>query len=286
MAPKILKMNHLCLFNLLVIIAQYVYVIEMTPVCGRTDASSSSSSSKTKNTDKIYFLDQQQSIFTEEINGTIVNCFADGTIINATSNGDELKLRIENGKCDSMYHVIYVWSANFIQVHTNISGENVAKRVPARLFLPNVNECAENNQPYCTKNDHYPIEYVSRLLKQYAHEYDDAFSSDLTTNDVVFRIDAMDEDYLCDSFEKVIYPTSGKRKDGTELYIFNTDDHRQGVRVSLCQNRGEPCKMTENFPLGYTTGAVLLLFCISSYSIFISLSFEQSANSKWSIVNC
>lgn len=116
-----------------------------------------------------------------------------------------------------------------------------------------MNECAENNQSYCTKNDNYPIEYVSRLLKQYAHEYDDAFSSDLTTNDVVFRIDVMDEDYLCDSFEKVIYPTSGKRKDGAELYIFNTDDHRQGIRVSLCQNRGNSCKMTENFPLGYTT---------------------------------
>lgn len=119
--------------------------------------------------------------------------------------------------------------------------------------MPNITECAEQNQTYCTKDDKYPIEYISRVLKLYAHEYDDAFSSDLTTNDVVFRIDAIDEDYLCDSFEKVIYPTSGKRKDGTELYIFNTDDHRQGVRVSLCQKRGEPCKMTENFPIGYTT---------------------------------
>lgn len=125
--------------------------------------------------------------------------------------------------------------------------------MPPRLFLPNVNKCAEKNLTFCTKDDDYPIEYISQLLKQYAHEYDDAFSSDLTTNDVVFRIGTIDEDYLCDSFEKVIYPTSGKGKNGTEQYIFNTDDHRQGVRVSLCQKRGEPCKMTENFPIGYTT---------------------------------
>lgn len=102
MATTLLKMSHLCLFNLLMI-TQYLRVIEMTPLCGR----SAGSSSDTKNTDKIYFLDQQQSIHSEEINGTIVFCFADGTIINATSvsavaapnfNSGTLKSRIENGK--------------------------------------------------------------------------------------------------------------------------------------------------------------------------------------------
>ena len=83
MAPKMKRMSHLCLFNLLVI-TQYVRVIEMTPICGRTGASSSSSLA-TKNTDKIYFVDPQEDIYTEEINGTIVSCFADRTIINATS---------------------------------------------------------------------------------------------------------------------------------------------------------------------------------------------------------
>lgn len=72
----------------------------MTPVCGRTGASSSSSaSSEAKNTDKIYFFDQQQeeqSIHTEEMNGIIITCFADGTIINTTSAAD----RTGNGKRD------------------------------------------------------------------------------------------------------------------------------------------------------------------------------------------
>lgn len=97
--------HHLCLFNLLVI-TQCVHVIEMTPVCGRTGASSSSPSSsssataaslETKNTDKIYFFDQQQSIHTEQINGIIITCYADGTIINATSAATAAS-RTENGK--------------------------------------------------------------------------------------------------------------------------------------------------------------------------------------------
>lgn len=92
---KIVRMSHLCLFNLLVIV-QYVRVFA-TPICGRTHASSSSS--EIKNSDKIYFVDQQQSIHREEINGIIVFCFDDGTIINATSASDGLKPRIETGNC-------------------------------------------------------------------------------------------------------------------------------------------------------------------------------------------
>lgn len=107
-------MSHLCLLNLLVI-AQYVHVIEMTPICGRTDASSSSSSSlEAKNTDKIYFLDPQQSVHTQVINGTLIYCFADGTIINATSadaaeaaasNDDGLKLRMGKLRPNASYCV-------------------------------------------------------------------------------------------------------------------------------------------------------------------------------------
>lgn len=104
-AAKLLKMSHLCLFTLLLVITQYVRVIELTPLCGRSGGSSSSPSLEAKNTDKIYFLDQQQDIRTVEINGTIVTCFDDGTIINATSaapasksNSNGLQTRIENGK--------------------------------------------------------------------------------------------------------------------------------------------------------------------------------------------
>lgn len=75
----------------------------------------------------------------------------------------------------------------------------------------------------------------------------------MISSDIINRSDAFDEISLCDSREQVIYPTSGKNKNGEELYIFNTPEHKQGVRVSICRDKGEPCKMTENFPNGYRT---------------------------------
>lgn len=154
--------------------------------------------------------------------------------------------------------------SNWLESHTNESrivfstdenngSHEAAREIPSRSFLPNVSQCAEQNQSFCTKNDNYPLGYIQKLLKRFSREYIDVFGTDLTTNDVAFRIDAFDDEYLCESYEKVIYPTSGKRKDGFELFIVNTDEHKQGVRVSLCQQGGQPCKMSESFPIGFKT---------------------------------
>lgn len=155
---------------------------------------------------------------------------------------------------------------------TIFTDENGSSAVPSRLFTPNVSKCAESNQTYCTQNDNYPSKYISKLLKEYAHELDeDLFRSDDIVNDLGFRMDAVD-DYLCESYETVIYPTSGTRKDGIESYIFNDEAQgiRQGVRVSKCENRGERCKMTDSFPIGYTTECKQQMF----YRELISLSPE------------
>lgn len=50
-----------------------------------------------------------------------------------------------------------------------------------------------------------------------------------------------DEIELCDTVKKVIYPTSATSETGVDLFIFNSDDHKQGVHVSICQNAGNPC---------------------------------------------
>lgn len=55
---------------------------------------------------------------------------------------------------------------------------------------------------------------------------------------------------MCGSHEKVYYPTSGNNDNGTGLYIFNTNDHKQGVRVTLCSNSGDECELV-SFPNGY-----------------------------------
>lgn len=46
---------------------------------------------------------------------------------------------------------------------------------------------------------------------------------------------------LCASHNRVIYPTTGTTIDGKELFILNTREHRQGIRISVCANNGASC---------------------------------------------
>lgn len=50
-----------------------------------------------------------------------------------------------------------------------------------------------------------------------------------------------DEIELCETIEKVIYPTSATSETGVGHFIFNSDDHKQGVHVSICQSVGKTC---------------------------------------------
>lgn len=129
------------------------------------------------------------------------------------------------------------------------------RQVPAeKSYSPNVHQCADNNQTFCTSDSTYPVDHVEKLLRKHMHKFADVFGSDsIVVSDLRTRIDGSDEVELCDSYEKVIFPQSGKTQDGTQLYIFNTDTHKQGVRVSICRNRGQQCRMSDSFPNNYRT---------------------------------
>lgn len=134
------------------------------------------------------------------------------------------------------------------------SNRHPVREVPSQAsFLANVKRCAEPNQLYCTNDTSYPTDHIEKLLRKYIHKFADVFGSDSMVNEVSTRIDGFDEIQLCDYTEKLIFPTSGQRLDGTELYIFNTPEHKQGVRVSICRNLGQPCHMSEGFPNSYRT---------------------------------
>lgn len=125
--------------------------------------------------------------------------------------------------------------------------------IPPR-YLADVSRCAVNNQTFCTKDDSYPLELIQSLLQKHAHEFENVFSSDVVPdNDIINRNDGFDEIELCDINRGVITPTSAKNKDGVELYIFNTDNHKQIVRVSTCRSKGRSCKPIVSVPLGYHT---------------------------------
>lgn len=135
-----------------------------------------------------------------------------------------------------------------------------------RLFVANVSQCAENHQTFCTKNDDYPLEYIQEILYKLSPEYEKFFYEQGTsrssktaievqgvekTADNVVHVPFGDDQYdeaegddpieMCDTYEKIIYPTSGTTQSGDGLFIFNTDDHKQAVHIEMCQNAGKAC---------------------------------------------
>lgn len=68
------------------------------------------------------------------------------------------------------------------------------------------------------------------------------FGANDNTPQATFDNDDDDEEIeLCGAVKKVIYPTSAKSESGVGLFIFNSDDHKQSVHVSICQDVGKPC---------------------------------------------
>lgn len=70
--------NHLCV---VLVLSFTVNFIETYPLCGTMDGSP-----LPKETDKIYFKDNNHGIRTVEINGTVVACYPDGTLVNNPSD--------------------------------------------------------------------------------------------------------------------------------------------------------------------------------------------------------
>lgn len=93
--------SHLNVFTVL-LFGVFVYGTESTPLCGRMNGSSA-----VNDKDQIYFPDHGNDIRRIEINGTIIACNSDGTIISATpaneslatdTDEDRLRKRLEHGK--------------------------------------------------------------------------------------------------------------------------------------------------------------------------------------------
>ncbi|XP_020713690.1 uncharacterized protein LOC110117911 [Ceratitis capitata] len=65
-----------------------------------------------------------------------------------------------------------------------------------------------------------------------------------------------DEEELCHSTTKLIYPMSAQSKDGEFVTVVQNGEHKQGFRVEVCENESGSCKFADIFPLGYTATCV------------------------------
>lgn len=151
-----------------------------------------------------------------------------------------------------------------------IKNETPNVDISMQTFLANINQCAEENQIFCTKNDNYPLEYIETLLENRSNEYIEYFRvhgkqkqykesvrryefHSVSSEDKKTYESSENVIEMCDSYEKVIYPTSGINGNGVGLYILNSGRHKQGVRVSMCTDPGKECENYASFRNGYSS---------------------------------
>lgn len=113
-----------------------------------------------------------------------------------------------------------------------------------RSFSASVKKCAYEYETFCLNYyEGYPLKYMEYLLKKHSNMLNYyAFASD----NLHVTSEPTESD-LCASHSKVIYPTTAMTADGTELHIFNTPKHKQGVMISVCVNKDTSCHHSENF---------------------------------------
>lgn len=96
---------------------------------------------------------------------------------------------------------------------------------------------SKKDKLYCTHVRNYPDKrYLEGLIKQKFPNLETFFSEDLILpQNISHRMaNAPNEEYLCKSRSRVIYPESGVNKDYDWLFIVNLPNYKQGVRIEEC----------------------------------------------------
>lgn len=158
---------------------------------------------------KIYFKDNSQGIRTIELNGTIVGCYPSAVVDEPRSD---------------------------------------ASLAMMTSFHPNISKCAGHYDTFCSSGDNYPIDYVQFILHKHWNMlsfafHNDAFDQDESTIDSVVQT----ETDMCNTIDKIIYPTSAQNMDGKNLFIINTPEKQQGVQISMCREKNSECQVSLQF---------------------------------------
>lgn len=115
-----------------------------------------------------------------------------------------------------------------------------------------VRRCARG-ATFCERIENYPSDEFQLILSE-ENKYAELFGSDLVVNTITigsrfgdddiqfpeetlssrFGGDEDEEEQLCPSHVRLIYPQAGLTRDNTWRYIVNQSNYTQGVRVDEC----------------------------------------------------
>lgn len=124
---------------------------------------------------------------------------------------------------------------NRIQTYENI--RFIDDEDDASLYDPSdeANKCARGST-FCERVDNYPSAEFNSILKE-ANKY--IFGTDLVAQiSIGNRFGGVeDEERLCSSHKRLVYPRVGLTRDNTWRYIVNQSNYTQGVLVEECRYR-------------------------------------------------
>ncbi|XP_064552913.1 protein spaetzle isoform X2 [Drosophila montana] len=104
------------------------------------------------------------------------------------------------------------------------------------------------SRSFCTKVNNYPD--LSGLKGILSRRFANFFSDEPQPTDFGLRMND-DEQYLCNSHVRYLYPKLGQRLDQSWQYIVNTDEFKQGILIEECDHEGESCQFLDSFPNNY-----------------------------------
>ncbi|XP_051862717.1 protein spaetzle isoform X5 [Drosophila albomicans] len=132
------------------------------------------------------------------------------------------------------------------------------------------------SRSFCTKVHNYPD--LSGLKVVLANRFANFFSDEPQPTDVGLRIND-DEQYLCNSHVRYLYPKLGQRLDLSWQIIVNTDDFKQGILIEECDHEGESCQFLDSFPNNYVP------VCKQHYVIRHLATVNNASNGQPEVAN-
>ncbi|XP_060647881.1 protein spaetzle isoform X8 [Drosophila nasuta] len=132
------------------------------------------------------------------------------------------------------------------------------------------------SRSFCTKVHNYPD--LSGLKGVLANRFANFFSDEPQPTDVGLRIND-DEQYLCNSHVRYLYPKLGQRLDLSWQIIVNTDDFKQGILIEECDHEGESCQFLDSFPNNYVP------VCKQHYVIRHLATVNNASNGQPEVAN-
>lgn len=130
--------------------------------------------------------------------------------------------------------------------------------------------CSNQTIRFCEQigENQYPMQHIKTVLMENAERYSSFF------NNINVRDDFPEPINLCDTYTRKIYPQIAMNIDSDWRFIINQPEHRQSIRVQLCQKRSSQCQFGEFFPAGYVSS------CTQKFTKIPLLSLDENGELK------